>query len=106
MPESKLKYQSYTHRLSTEQQETLSQSARHLYEFLLNRLKQRDATEISVTDREAARYARCEPEQLAPVQSEIHRAGLFNVESDIRPKMQPYEFRTRYILPESEPASY
>jgi hypothetical protein len=93
---------SYAALLSLQQQHSLSQEALRLYEFVFNRAKRKDATEISTTNVEAISRARCHPAKLQSVQSEIHRSGLLLVEELHNPRHQPHEIRTKYTLVEQE----
>ena len=65
-------------------------------------MRMRDATEVSVLDADAVALSRCTPELLLTVQSELHRAGLLDIEPVVNPKHREGEHRTRYVLPPSE----
>ena len=65
-------------------------------------MQMRDAIEVSILDADAVVLSHCTPELLLTVQSELHRAGLLDIEPVVNPKHRDGEHRTRYVLPASE----
>ena len=100
MIEQQPTYQKFYELMTFEQQMNCSTEACQLYEFVFNRLRQRDAVEITIKDTEAAQRSKCQPEKLQVVQSEIHRAGLLVIEAVNNRHHQAHEVRTKYVLVE------
>ena len=84
--------------LSFDQKQTLSLEAQRLFSVITKRANHRDATQISVLDTSACDYAGCKPSDLYAIQAELQREGLMHVELIRRPKMQPVDYRSMYIL--------
>ena len=88
--------------LTTAQIQSLSPASCFLYSSIWNRMRMRDAIEVSILDADAVSLSRSTPELLLKVQSELHRAGLLDIEPVVNPKLREGEQRTRYVLPASE----
>jgi hypothetical protein len=102
MTESEKQHEEFLAISSFHQQMDLSQPAWRLFEFISRKMKEKDASEVSVTNTEVISRTRCHPEQLASLQSELHRNGLVVVEAVYNRHHQPHEVRTRYILANQE----
>lgn len=91
----------YSELLTPQQIETLSKPACFLFAGLWNRMTVRDAVQVSCLDSDACGLARCAPEFLISVQSELHRSGLLDVEPIHNARHRAGEERSSYILPSS-----